>query len=44
MTSHSVTYLLMRFIFRKPILVIILTAFLLEQSIVHIVCTFYLEK
>jgi hypothetical protein len=29
MTSHSVTYLLMRFIFRKPILVIILTALLL---------------
>jgi hypothetical protein len=40
MTSHSVTYSLMRFIFRKPILVIILTAFLLLQSIVHIACTF----
>ena len=43
MTSHIVTYLLMRFIFRKPILVIILTAFLLLQSFVHIACSFYLE-
>ena len=43
MTSHIVTCLLMRFIFGKPILHIILTAFLLLQSIVHIACTFYSE-